>query len=259
MQEDQQGISRFAVKRGQESFIALSLGFFYSYVMPRTARFIAGGVIYHVLNRANNRSPLFEDGADYDAFIRILRQAQEKHPIPMLAYCIMPNHWHMVLRPGPRQGRTLSQYLHWLTVTHAQRLHAFRGTSGLGHIYQARFKAFPVQSGESFLTVASYVERNPLRAGLVDRAEDWRWSSLGCRMSGSPDEKSLLSDWPVEIQMKHWVRKVNHPQTEMELESIRTCVLRGRPFGDSAWMRRTAYRYNLEYSLRDRGRPKGKH
>src|SRR5690349_16171191 len=112
-----------------------------------------------------------------------------------LAYCVMPNHWHLVL--WPRRDEDLSRFMAWVTLTHTQRWHAYRQSAGNGHVYQGRFKSFPVQADEHFLTVCRYVERNALRAKLVDRAEGWRWSSVGRREQGRALATVWLTDWPV--------------------------------------------------------------
>src|SRR5438105_4281159 len=141
--------------------------------MGRPLRSAPGGFVYHVLNRANGRLPIFCKDGDYQAFTRILRQAQEHVPLMrLLAYCLMPNHWHLLL--WPTKDGELSDFVHWLTLTHTQRWHAHYHDVGTGHLYQGRFKSFPVQDDDHFLVVARYVERNALRAGLVFQAQDWR-------------------------------------------------------------------------------------
>jgi len=224
--------------------------------MPRRARAISGGFLYHVLNRGNAKAALFEKPPDYEAFLRILGEAITKHPIPLLSYCLMPTHWHFLLWPHTTLGARLSLFLHWITVTHAQRLHAHRHTSGTGHIYQGRFKSFPVQQGEPLLAVARYIERNPLRAGLVDRAEKWPWSSLHARLHDPAGKKNLLVEIP--DLPSDWMQRVNEPETAGELESLRRAVNRGSPLGESAWARKTARKCGLESTLRERGRPVAK-
>ncbi len=135
--------------------------------MPRSPRAAEGGLIYHALNRANFRSAIFDDDEDYAAFERVLAQAVARHDMRLLAYCLMPDHFHLVL--WPREDGDLSQFMRWLTLTHTQRWHAHHRTAGTGHLYQGRFKSFPVQADEHFLTVCRYVERNPVRADLVGR------------------------------------------------------------------------------------------
>ena len=152
--------------------------------MPRRPRFSTAGYVFHVLNRAVARQVVFQTDGDYDAFVSLLEEARRRVPIRLLAYVVMPNHWHLVL--WPEADNALSEYMKWLSITHAQRWHAAHGTAGTGSLYQGRFKSFPIQEDAHFLTVCRYVERNPLRANLVSRAELWKWSSLWARESESP-------------------------------------------------------------------------
>ena len=150
--------------------------------MPRKARASIGGLVYHVLNRSHSRRRMFYSDKDYHAFLTALLQAHERWPdVQILALCIMPNHWHLVLRPS-RDGE-LSVFMRWLTQTHTQRWRHAKHTVGYGPLYQGRFKSFIVQEDRHFLVLCRYVERNPLRAKhrLVDRAEQWRWSSVSLR------------------------------------------------------------------------------
>ena len=121
-------------------------------------------------------------------------EAKKRLPMRVLAWCVMSNHWHLVL--WPRGDGDLSEFMRWLTVTHTQRWHAAHHTSGTGPLYQGRFKSFPIQEDDHLLTVLRYVERNPLRANLVKRADEWRWSSLWHRVHGAAagilDEGPLL-------------------------------------------------------------------
>jgi putative transposase len=220
--------------------------------MPRAARHAPGGLVYHALNRAVARLPLFQKPDDYDAFERVLAEAMAKHPIRLLAYCVMPNHWHMVL--WPRRDGELTDFLRWLTHTHTMRWHAHFHTSGTGHLYQGRFKAFPVETDDHLLRVLRYAERNALRANLVARAEDWRWCSLWRRVHGDAAARQLLADWPVP-EPADWVGLVNQPQTEAEEEAIRVALQRDRPYGSESWTKRQARRLGLEHTLRRRGRP----
>ena len=153
--------------------------------MPRRPRRTAGGEVYHVLNRDAGRVTLFHAGGHYAAFERVLAEAAARFPgVGLLTYCVMPNHWHLVL--WPRADGELSAFMNWLTLT--QRYHHAHHLVGHGAIYQGRFKSFPVQvAGDvdlHFLALCRYVERNALRAGLVPRAEDWRWSGLWRRARG---------------------------------------------------------------------------
>jgi putative transposase len=184
------------------------------------------------------------------------QEAMDKHPIRLLAFCLMPKHWHFVL--WPETDHELTEFLRWLTHTHTQRWHAHYHTAGTGHVYQGRFRSFPIQPDHHLYTVLRYVERNALRAGLVKRAQDWRWSSLAHRLARPGDRRGrFLHRWRVPLP-EDWVERVNRPETEAELEAVRRSVVRGQPFGAEAWQRRTAKALHLEYTLRRPGRPKKK-
>ena len=227
-----------------------------------------GGMVCHVLNRANARLPLFECPADYELFEQTLEQAHQRVAMRTLAYCVMPNHWHLVL--WPRADGDLAEFMRWLTVSHTQRWHAAHRTAGTGHVYQGRYKMFPVQArrvslagrrqgvldkGSSIWAVLRYVERNALRAGLAARAEQWRWGSLWRRTQGDADQCALLSD-PPSVWPTNWVKWVNRPQTEEEEQALAICIARGRPFGTPEWVAAAASKLGLETTLRPRGRPK---
>jgi putative transposase len=221
--------------------------------MGRPHRAAEGGYVYHVLNRANARMTIFDDEGDYEAFERVLLEAVERTETRLLAYSLMPNHWHLVA--WPRKDGELSRFVGWLTLTHTQRWHAHRHSTGSGHVYQGRFKSFPIQEDEHFYTVARYVERNSLRAKLVRRAELWRWSSLARWLRSSAEDKALLAAWPLP-RKGNWVDYVNALQTEGELKALRRSVQRGCPFGDEPWSQRAVRRLGLESTVRPPGRPK---
>jgi len=219
--------------------------------MPRPLRASDGGVIYHVLNRANARTTIFATDADYAAFEKVLGEGCEKTSTRIIVYCLTPNHWHLVLRP--QEDRELSRFMCWVTMTHTQRWHAAHETVGQGHLYQGRFKSFPVQGDQYFHILCRYVESNPLRAGLVERAEDWRWCSLHRRLKGNTAQPSL-ADWPMPCPT-NWLELVNDRRSPEEANALRASILRGRPFGSTRWTAQTAARFGLQSTLRPRGRP----
>jgi putative transposase len=221
--------------------------------MARRARITPGGLAYHVLNRTVAGLPLFRKEGDYEAFERIMIEAHERHSMRILAYCLMKNHWHFVV--WPREEGEVTAFFRWLAHTHAMRWHVAHGTVGRGHLYQGRFKSFPIQEEEHFLAVCRYVERNALTAHVVKRAENWRWSSLWARRNGNARLKALLSDWPVDCP-RNWTTLVNEPMTEKEAEGIRICIARNRPYGDEHWQDNKAKLLGLLHTLRREGRPK---
>jgi len=220
--------------------------------MGRPLRTTAGGLVYHVLNRSNARMRIFDKSEDYEAFERILDEAVRRVKMRLLSYCVMPNHWHLVL--WPREDGDLSTFVGWLTLTHTQRWHAHRHSEGSGHLYQGRFKSFLVESDEYLWTACRYVERNALRAGLCERAEQWRWSSLWRREFGEAECQTMLSKWPIDVP-KDWVKRVNRAESQRELEALRSCVNRGQPFGSENWVERMKKRFDLDSAFRPRGRP----
>ncbi len=221
--------------------------------MPRTARVAPGGVVYHVINRGVGRQQLFFSDDDYLAFARVIAETFEKRPMRLLSYCLMPNHWHFVL--WPEKEGDLGRFMQRLTVTHVTRWQKNYNMVGFGHVYQGRFKSFPVETDDYFYQVMRYAERNALRANLVAKAEAWRWSSLWIRQFGSPKDRAMLSRWPLPRPRK-WLRYVNDPETDAELEALRRSCIRGTPYGSAEWVKDTARRLGLEATIRKPGRPK---
>jgi putative transposase len=219
--------------------------------MPRPLRADEAGGIYHALNRGNAGHEIFHKVEDYEAFEKVLAEGLERYSVDLFAYQWMPNHWHMVLRS--REDGAMSKLLYWVTMTHTTRYHAHYHTTGEGHIYQGRYKSFPVQDDEHFHVACRYVERNALAAGLVTRAEDWRWGSLWNWRGGKSMVK--LSPWPV-ARLPGWVDRVNSPLSEAEEDKMKRSVHRGRPLGTERWVESIARRLNLGSTLRPRGRPK---
>jgi putative transposase len=205
------------------------------------------------LNRGVGRMELFSKEKDFAAFEDLLEQTRESRPMRICAYCLMPNHWHFVL--WPEHDGDLAAFMQQLTTRHVRRWQLHRSRVGYGHVYQARYKSFPVEEEEYFYQVVRYVERNALRAALAERAEAWRWSSLWRRRSGTPDQQQLLSDWPVALP-RQWCQFVNQPQTGAEVDAIRRSLARGQPYGGEDWVRRTAKRLGLESTLRAPHRPR---
>ncbi len=216
--------------------------------MPRRIQAGSSGVVFHVINRAVRGATLFEAPSDYEAFQQILSDAQNRTGLRLLAFCLMPNHWHLVV--WPTDDVQLAKCMHWLTLTHAARWTSFHEIRGTGAVYQSRYKSIPVETESCFLSVCRYVERNPLRAGLVTRAEQWKWSSLWQRCNSC--EAISLDEWPIP-RTGDWIERVNEPQTGPELEAIRKAVQTGRPLGANLWREQTCKSFGL--SSRSRGRP----
>ena len=210
--------------------------------MPRIPRGQLGGQAFHLLNRGNGRATIFHDPGDYEAFIELLARAKQRTRLRIAAFCIMPNHFHLAVEAENSTG--LSSFMQWWLTSHVRRYHRFHGTSG--HVWQGRFKSFPIQKDEHFLTVARYVLQNPVRAGLVKRACEWPWSSLSYR--------DLVDSWPVPAP--HGTSWIEEPLTDSDLESLRISAHRQTPFGASRWQQAVASLLGLESTLRRPGRPR---
>jgi len=214
--------------------------------MPRVARQLQHGYCYHILNRGNGKATLYLDRFDYMAFVKTLAGMRAGYALRLLAYCLMPNHFHLVLEA--RETGAMSDAMQWAQTSYAARFRAkYQST---GHVFQGRFRSFPIQKNEHLLTVMRYVERNPVRAKLVDSAVDWRWSSS--RWRGRPNH--LLDESPVPLG-RDWSAFVDAPQTSAEVATLRRSVTRGAPFGSDHWQQETAEVLGLESTLRPRGRP----
>jgi putative transposase len=221
--------------------------------MGRPQRTDIGGFVYHVLNRANARSTIFSTEKEYQDFEKILFEAVEKFGMRLVSYVIMPNHFHFVLYPQI-EGE-IKKFMHWLTLTHTQRWHAKTKTIGYGHLYQGRYKSFLVENDAHLWTLLAYVERNPLRAGLVKSLKDWPWSSYYKRKFGTPLQKKLLATnsitWP-----NNYEELLNSTEEKEKLDKIRNSVNRGKPYGSNSWTDSVLEKFGLEITDRKRGRQK---
>jgi len=204
--------------------------------------------VLHLLNRSVRRERLFFCDSDYKAFEDVMVEALDRVPTRLLSYCVMPNHWHLVVWP---QGGEVPQFMHWLTATHTRRWHLARQSRGTGHVYQNRYHAVPVQTERHLFNVLRYVEANALRARLVDRAEEWRWGSLWRRCNSCNDLP--LAAWPIP-QSEDWIALVNETQARSDLSSIQVAIRRGHPIGNDDWRDLMAPRFGLR--VRRAGRPR---
>ena len=225
----------------------------YNIFMPRAPRTDVAGEIYHLINRANARLPIFHNDDDYLLFESLLWEAKELIGIDILAYCLMPNHWHLVL--APERDGDISIFMHWLTLAHTQRYHAIHKTTGYGHIYQGRYKSFIVQQDIYLLQLIRYVERNALRAKLVTKAEGWRWSSLWRKTYGTINQKKIISSLPIELP-GNYLAWINQREIEETLTDLRRSVNRGVPYGREDWVGGKVDVYKLGVTVNERGRPK---
>ncbi len=221
--------------------------------MPRVARVDVGGEIYHVINRANGRMQIFDTDTDYRLFEQILLETKEITDMRILAYALMPNHWHLVL--CPRNDGDLGIFMHKLSNSHTRKVHARTNTNGSGHLYQGRYKSFLVDSDNYLLTVIKYVERNAVRSKLVNRCEDWKWGSAYVRVHGTDKQKKLLDEIPTDLP-SGYTKWINTADKEEDLKTVRTSVNKSVPYGRDNWVDKMVLIHHLESTLRSPGRPK---
>jgi putative transposase len=225
--------------------------------MPRPPRPIAAGLIYHMINRGNNRQPVFLDEGDYVAFLKAIADLKARKPFDLYGYCLMGNHIHLLVRP---HKASISRIAQSLLISHSHRYHHFHKSGG--HVWQGRFKSPVIQNDGHLLAVLRYIEANPLRAKLVTRAGDYRWSSYACHGDGRPDD--LLDPVPAYEQLavtpavrrRRWAAYVHQTPDESELASIRRSNETGLPYGERAWVDRLCRRLGIDLTIRPRGRPR---
>ena len=215
--------------------------------MPRRLRRSLYGAAFHVMNRAVRKNLLFETDRDYDAFVSVVLESLQRVPVKIIAFQLMPNHWHFVIRCD--RIEEISTWMQWVAGTHANRWNGAHGTRGSGAVYQSRFKAIPIQHGASLIRVCRYVERNALRKGWVDAAENWEWSSLHSVRKNC--DLIPLGEWPFPRPV-NWLEIVNSDEIPHELDQIRECIKSNHPIGDPDWQHAVAPFVGLTM------RPKGK-
>ena len=221
--------------------------------MPRNARVDVGGEIYHVINRANGRLQIFNKDEDYKLFERILIETKELFDMRILAYQLMPNHFHLVLYP--RKNGDLGLFMHRLSNAHTRKVHARTNTNGSGHLYQGRYKSFIIDRDDYLFAVIKYVEHNAVRAKLVRSCEDWQWGSAWRRIYGTAQEKKLLDQESFQLpdDYLNWINTAENPDS---LNIIRASVNKNVPYGRGRWVDNMVLKYHLESTLKSPGRPK---
>jgi putative transposase len=225
--------------------------------MPRPLRPIADGLVYHVINRGNNRQNVFRKSADFQAFLQALADLKLRKPFQLYGYCLLNNHFHLLIRPTEA---TISRIVQSLLVSHTQRYHKHHRSGG--HVWQGRFKSPVVQSDEHLLSVLRYIEANPLRAAIVSCCDDYPWSSYSVHGLGATS--ALIDPLPpylaisphAAVRQRKWAEKVHLPMTEPTLAAIRRSTATGLPYGEPAWVNRLAKRLDLDLTIRPRGRPR---
>ncbi len=225
--------------------------------MPRPLRPIDDGLIYHVINRGNNRQKVFGGEGDYLAFLQAMADLKQRKPFSLFGYCLMGNHLHLLIRP---QEAPISRIVQSLLVSHTQRYHRCHHSSG--HVWQGRFKSPVIQDDDHLLAVLRYIEANPWRAKLVEQAGEYRWSSFAHHGLGRADPLlDAVTAYEAlgkgeATRRRHWSAYVHQTPDADELSAIRRSSETGLPYGESSWVNRLSKRLKLDLVIRPRGRPR---
>ena len=192
-------------------------------LMPRATRYSPPNSVHHVINRGNDRRCLFETASDFSEFLALMGWAKERCPVRLVAYCLMPNHWHMIL--WPEESESIAKFMHRLCTSHAIRRRKATGTIGQGHVYQHRYHAFVIETEPYYFRAVKYVEANPLRAGLVTSAANWPWSSLAERLGA---DRGILNPGPLTLP-GNWQAQVDAAMPQAEMDDIHNKLRRHSP------------------------------
>jgi putative transposase len=197
--------------------------------MPRIARAVAVGFPHHVTQRSNRGDFVFEDDGDYLKYLEWLRQYSAKAAFEIQAYCIMSNHVHFI--GIPINEDSLSRTFNVLHMRYSQYFN--RKKKLKGHLWQGRFYSCALDEGHLYAAIR-YVENNPVRAGIVVSAEDYRWSSAKGHVSGEGNENVSRESYLFE-KIQDWAAYLNNEDNEM-VGKLRKSTLTGRPCGASGFI-----------------------
>lgn len=192
--------------------------------MPRTARIVVPGAPHHVTQRGNRREPIFFENGDQAIYLRILATQTRRRGVEIWAYCLMPNHVHLILTPNDEAGLALA-----VGETHRRYTSFINGRAGWsGHLFQSRY-ASVAMSDAHFITAARYVALNPVRAQLVKRAEEWRWSSVHAHLAGEDDGVVIVA--PLLSRVGRFAETIEGEPDRPEFSALRSAEVSGLPLG----------------------------
>ena len=201
--------------------------------MPRLARVVAPGVPHHVTQRGNRRGPIFFEDGDQAHYRTLLAQQARRRGVAVWAYCLMPNHVHLILTPSDEVGLGLA-----VGEAHRRYTRFVNARAGwTGHLFQARFASVPMDETH-LIAAARYVPRNPVRAGLVARAEHWPWSSARAHLRGADD--ALVTVGPLLDRVGDFAAFLAEDEDAAATRALRTAETSGRPLGDADFLSRLA-------------------
>jgi len=219
--------------------------------MPRIARAVAAGFPHHIVQRGNNREKVFIDDEDREKYIDLLKKYSRKRNARVLAYCLMTNHVHLLVKP--KENESMYKMMQGVTLCYTQ--FANRKYNRTGRLWESRYHSCVVDKDSYLWSVARYIETNPVRAGMVKKAEDYAYSSAQAHVIGKEDN-ILNEEMIAETQRKEYRAFIREKGTEKDRDLIRYHTKTGKPLGDEAFMKRMEKRTGRDLALRPRGRPR---
>jgi putative transposase len=221
--------------------------------MPRIARAVAVGYPHHVIQRGNNKQKVFFDKADKEMYLSLLKRYALKWNSPILAYCLMSNHVHLLTRP--KDTESLYKMMQGVTLCYTQYIN--RAYKRTGRLWESRYHSCIVDKEKYLWAVARYIEQNPKRAKMVKKEEDYPYSSARAHIRGTRDEL-LGEELFKEGQRKDYVELIRESIPEKEITGIRYHTRTGRPFGSEEFVRKMEKKLERSFVLKSPGRPKRK-
>lgn len=218
--------------------------------MPRAIRAVAVGVPHHITQRGNGKQDVFFSDEERVRYLGWLTEYSRRYAFDMLAYCLMTTHVHIVGIPHNEigMGRTIQ-------MTHMRHTQAVNfSQERTGHLWQGRYFSTILDEKHLYMAIR-YVEQNPVRAKMVERAEEYPWSSAACHC-GLREDLVLCNDPKWNGLLDGWPELLGHTQDEQSIDELRTCTSSGKPCGDEEFVKGVSEIVGRSLERRPRGRPK---
>ncbi len=219
--------------------------------MPRIARIVAVGYPHHITQRGNNRQTVFFDDEDKSTYLKLLAKNSQRFDLKIWAYCLMDNHIHLLA--VPEKENSLARGIGLTNQIYTQYLN--RKLNQSGRIWQNRFFSCMVEHDPYLWTVARYIERNPVNANMVRKAQDYQWSSAAAHITDKQDDLLAQPSWLADTQRTHYADFITHSDTEAD-DKLRSATRTGRPFGSGIFIDKMEELLDVNLRPRKPGRPK---
>lgn len=219
--------------------------------MPRIGRAVAAGYPHHVIQRGNNREEVFFEKDDRMRYFSLLKKYAAKWASPVMAYCLMTNHVHLLTKPESEES--LYKMMQGLTLCYTQYVNRTYGRTG--RLWESRYHSCIVDQEKYLWAAARYIEQNPIRAGIVEKAEDYPYSSAEAHVKGSKDAV-LGQDFFTEDRRQDYISLLRSDLPEKEIERLRHATKAGRPFGREGFVSEMENKLERKLLQRPKGRPR---